>query len=404
MEKDFLLELHRELMKEFSIDYGKQKDLLIVDLVTVMGAIYCLDVSVTARKSSLKIEIPVYNLVLWKSLKNSLENLLKWVSSENFTIDFIVNKKEYEVQTQMFLNNPNKRIVTLFSGGLDSLTGAYANLENEIESDYLGFLNKNEEATKQRVLADFYRDTLNPTPEILLIEKPVSKKEYLIQSTRSLLYFALAIAKAYYNEAQYIYLYENGILSLNPTINNRFTTKTTHPKTVYEYNQLLALLGIDISIRHPFVFSTKGEKIDVMNENFKLVIKDTFTCGAGRSGTLKIHTGQCGVCIPCLLRKISISAFNNEKYDTEYYINYEDKVDEIPKGVYREEFLSNLNYFECYVKGIRDSSILQELKMKSRYYGSTEYMINTVDMLNRFAEEFERYKSKYGISRHSYTY
>lgn len=404
MKKDFLLDLHLELMKDLPIDYSKQGDLLIVDLVTVMGAIYCLDVTVTARKSNLNVDIPVYNLELWKTIRNKIENLLLWVSSDKFTISFNENTKEYEVQTKLYLDSPNERIVTLFSGGLDSLTGAYMNYENNIESDYIGFLNKDEEATKQRKLADFYRNILNPSPEILLIEKPIPKKEHLVQSTRSLLYFALAIAKAYYNNSKFIYLYENGVLSLNPTLNNRFTTKTTHPKTVFEYNQLLQLLGIDITIKHPFVFNTKGEKIDAMNTSFKSVIKDSFTCGAGRSNSERNHNGQCGVCIPCLLRKISMAAYDNEKYDSKYFIEYEGSFSEGIANVYKNEFISNLNYMETYVRKIKDDSILQELKMNAKYYEDSSYIRNTMDMLNRFSNEFERYKLKYDANRHSYTH
>lgn len=398
--------LHIQLMQDFEIDYSNDKDKTIVDLITVMGSIYCADVSVTARKTKLVIEIPVFQVEVWRGLINKIKLLLKWVSSEEYEISFKPFNKDLMVkkegQMKLPLDSPNQRIVSLFSGGLDSLTGAYYNFKNEISSDYIGFLNKREEATKQRLLADFYKKKLNPTPEIILIEKPVDKKKHYTQATRSLLYFSLAVAKAYYNQSNQVNFYENGILTLNPNLYDRFTTKTTHPKTLFEYNKLLTDLNISIQVKHPFLYKTKGESINEMDLEFKNVIKDSFTCGAGRSDVLKVHVGQCGVCIPCLLRKISMAAYDNEQYDCLYYFDYEAKIFE--PDVYYYEFISNLNYFQKYVELIRKNEIFSELKIKSKYYKEADYLVKTNEMLNKFTKEFERYMEKYDLHRYARAY
>ncbi|WP_139993861.1 hypothetical protein [Kurthia sp. Dielmo] len=275
------------------------------------------------------IEIPVFQLEIWEGLIGKIKHLLKWVSSEDYQVSFrmfnedVIEKREG--QLKLSLDSPNQRIVSLFSGGLDSLTGAYYNFKNGIASNYIGFLNKREEATNQRVLANFYRTKLSTTPEIVLIEKPVEKKLHYTQATRSLLYFTLAVAKAHYNKSNQVNLYENGVLTLNPSLYGRFTTKTTHPKTLFEFNDLLNDLCMNIKIEHLFIYKTKGESINDMDLDFKNVIKDSFTCGAGRSDVLKVHEGQCGVCIPCILRKISMAAYDNEQYDCSYYYDYNAK-------------------------------------------------------------------------------
>ncbi|WP_107943253.1 hypothetical protein [Metasolibacillus fluoroglycofenilyticus] len=398
--------LHLQLMPDFEIEYSNSNDKTIVDLITVMGAIYCADVSVTARKTKLVIEIPVFQVEVWRDLTDKIKHLLKWVSDEDYQISFrlfnedLMEKKE--TQLKLSLDSPNKRIVSLFSGGLDSLTGAYYNFKNEISSDYIGFLNKREEATKQRLLANFYKEKLNPTPDIILIEKPVDKKQHYTQATRSLLYFSLAVAKAYYNQSDQVNLYENGVLTLNPNLYGRFTTKTTHPKTIFEYNNLLSELNINIQVNHPFIYKTKGESINEMDLEFKNVIQDSFTCGAGRSDVLKVHEGQCGVCIPCILRKISMAAYDNEQFDCSYYFDYDAK--NFEPDLYYYEFISNMQYFQKYVELIRNNEIFGELNIKPRYYDEADYLVKTNGMLNTFAKEFERYMEKYDLHRYARAY
>lgn len=387
--------LHASLLTGFPYDYADVKQLPIIDLVTTMGAIYYKDVISTSRKK-LKIVIPVFEPLKWNSISKEINQLANWVSGEQFNISFIQNKNlEFNNLLENFsLPLPNNHSVTLFSGGLDSLTGAFRNYKDSIKSDYLGFLNKSEEATYQKNLQKFYLETFST--EVMLIPKPVPKKNHLVQSTRSLLYLALAIAKAYYNESNDVYLYENGVLSLNPEINNRFTTKTTHPKTIYLYKDILRKIDINIVINHPFIFSTKGEKINAMNEEFKKQISSTFTCGSGRLKRQDVvHTGQCGVCIPCLLRKISIAAFENEKYDTTYFFNYGIKFDDIEQSSYKFEYESNINYFENYYNLIRNEKLYIETRLSERYYEENDYIEKNNIMFIKFANEFERYMEKY---------
>lgn len=393
----FLNNLHTALLSGFPYDYTDEKQLSIIDLVTTMGAIYYKDVITTSRRK-LNIMIPVFEPLKWNSISKEINKLANWVSGEQFNITFTQNRiKDFNNLLENFtLQLPNNHSVTLFSGGLDSLTGAFRNYKDNMESDYLGFLNKSEEGTYQKNLQKFYLDIFSSQTEVKLIPKPVQKKNHLVQSTRSLLYLALAIAKAYYNDSNDVYLYENGILSLNPNINNRFTTKTTHPKTIYLYKGILRKLDIKILINHPFIFSTKGENINAMNEEFKNQISSTFTCGSGRLKRQNIvHTGQCGVCIPCILRKISIAAYENEKYDTTYFFDYGTKYDDIEHSSYKFEYKSNIDYFETYYDLIGKGKVYIETHLSERYYEEKDYIEKNNQMFIKFANEFERYMEKY---------
>lgn len=396
LEYKFLANLHKELLKDFSYN-DEESNLIPLDFVTIMGSIYCADIyesKVEDRPRMIKLDIPLFHPNIWENAKRDIEQLANWVSGDEFNLSFCENKLEpFENITLSINSNFN---TTLFSGGLDSLSGAFFNYKNDIKSDYIGFINKYEEATRQRKIAEFYREINSAESKILLIDKPNLRKNTYTQATRSLLYMALAVANAFFNNSNKVYLYENGILSLNPEISGRFTTKTTHPKTIYMYNNILFKQNIDIKIYHPFMFETKGQIIDNMDRNFKSQIKYTFTCGQSRTHPERIHKGQCGICIPCLLRKISIAAYDNEEYDDEYYYDYKIKYSDIAGNVYRKDYESNIQYFMDYFYLIREKRIHLEMDVKKEYYqGIEDYLIRNKQMLHKFSNEFERFLDKY---------
>ncbi|CAM4019580.1 hypothetical protein [Mesobacillus zeae] len=395
-EIKYLSSLHLDLLKDLTFNY-EENSTLVLDLVTVMAAIFREDVHTKkySKPRVIQLIIPVFNPVIWTSSVRKVEELTRWVSGDTFKFSFIKTPFTFDGFMSR-LELPSSNAVTLFSGGLDSFCGAFHNLANGIKSDYVGFINKGEERTKQEAVATFYKGIFDDTTEIILVEKPFQRKEYFVQSTRSLLYLALSIAKAFFNKSNDVYLYENGILSLNPELKNRYTTKTTHPRTIFLYHELLSGIGIALNIHHPFLFKTKGEIINSLNLTFKKAIKKTFTCGQSRTNPERNHHGQCGICIPCLLRKISLAAYDNEKFDVEYQYGYEIKPSDISEDVYRKDYISNLDYFKTYVGLIRAGNAHLEIKTREKYYkGIPDFREKNQEMFNKFSEEYERFLIKY---------
>lgn len=387
--------LYRDLLKGF--DFAcKDENLKALDLVTIMGSIYCEDIGRRVsgnKKRKFVFDIPLFEPELWRNSRKIIEDLANWVSDENYEI--MLTKNNADPFEEPLLQTNNNYPTTLFSGGLDSLSGAYYNLKNSIKSDYIGFVNKNEEYTHQRVIGQFYRNVFSDDTKIQLVQKPNIRKEQLTQATRSLLYIALAVANSHFNESNEVYLYENGILSLNPELSGRFTTKTTHPKTIQKYNNLLSSIGFDIKIKHPFLFCTKGDIINNMNHDFKSQIKNTFTCGSGRNPMYN-HKGQCGICVPCILRKISIASHDNEKFDGEYHYNYGIKFTDISEDYHRKKYESDFQYFVDYVDLINQENIHLELDIKKEYYQVDEsYHKKNDQMFKKFSNEFERFLEKH---------
>jgi hypothetical protein len=194
-----------------------------------------------------------------------------------------------------------------------------------------------------------------------------------------------------------ILLYENGVLSLNPELDSRKTTKTTHPKTLYLVNQLLSNLNLNMRIKHPFLFKTKGQIINGLSDQFKEDIKFTNTCGIARHNRkIKIKSGHCGFCIPCILRKISMAAYGNEKYDVQYNAPYGTNLENCDLS-FKSEFKSSNEYFRVFNEKIKDGSIFNELDLRSKYYKEKNYLELTKKMLDIFSEEVDTFYSKYPL-------
>ncbi|MFB5166145.1 hypothetical protein ETC01_16210 [Geobacillus sp. NFOSA3] len=390
---------YQYLLKDYS--FGSQTNFQIAfDIVDVMYLIYHFDISTKPKENQPRtgiINIPVTNVKLWMSVKPELEKLVNWVSEDNISFKFNEVKKQNQFITLLSENTIKRDVVTLFSGGLDSLAGAYENYFKKIDSDYTGFVNNDPEGNTQRTLRNFYHQCFpNNDVHIIKMENQQKKKHHM-QSTRSLLYLSLAISKAISVNSNKVFIYENGILSLNPEIHGRNTTKTTHPRTIFLFNSILEKLNVDIKIINPFTFKTKGEVINSMNSIFKEQIKSTHTCGKSRLPRQYCHKGQCGVCIPCLLRKISMAAYDLESYDVKYHYDYGIKPNQIKEPRVRKDFISNIDYFYDYVEYINNGTIFHHLELSSEYYEDGRYLTYLQNMFKKFYEEFERFWSKYGI-------
>ncbi|EGO7694538.1 hypothetical protein LT234_002406 [Enterococcus faecalis] len=370
------------------------------DIVNVMLAAFDGDISTDGDSKNknprkISISVKVYDVERWEGSKGDLIELLNWASGDLFSVSFEKNKQVFNI-LPLEIPSSQKKCITLFSGGLDSLAGAYHNFSNDISSDYVGYVNKLEEQTHQVLLQSFYNKIFSTHgSEIDIRNKYQKSKVFHFQSTRSLLYLSLAISRAISNSTREIRMYENGILSLNPEF-GRYTTKTTHPKTIFLYNELLSALGYDIRILNKFEYRTKGEVIESMNFEFKSQIKNTFTCGKSRAGRHYNHKGQCGTCIPCILRKISLASYNNESFDTEYFVGYEN-ITSAPKN-YLKDYNNNVGYFEAYVQAIKNDKIFGEISNnKPKFHEDENYLQKQKMMFEKFVSEYERFIEKYGI-------
>ena len=100
---------------------------------------------------------------------------------------------------------------------------------------------------------------------------------------------------------------ENGVISINAPLTVRrvgaLSTRTTHPYFIQEIQKFFTAVNIPFTLRNPYQFKTKGQMIAEC-KNLPLlqqIIPDTVSCSHW-----KRKNKQCGVCVPCLIRRASL--------------------------------------------------------------------------------------------------
>ncbi len=368
----------------------------ILDLVNVFTSIFIADIRTAAHKrNNILVRIPVCktNLDAWHRNTSLITKLLNFVTEgdeDKWSIEFYPINYSFHNLQQKFIYDNNFSNVSLLSGGLDSFCGISTNSQIEDNTIYCGYKTSNLDAFHIDSVFNFAKDKYSNI-ELAIFSKVNISKVFMHQRTRSLLFFSLACLVASNNNIPVINVYENGIMTLNPSFQSRGTTKTTHPKTIKLYQNLINDIGINIKIQHPYLFLTKGEIVNALDFTFRNKIKDTRSCSRSRRDIRFSKKGitSCGACVPCLLRKISLAAYDMEKFDHDYFIPYKGDLN-------NTEYLSAYNYFYEFSLAIKQGRILSEIDIRQKYYNDPKYLEKTFDLLNRFNTELEIFFNKYG--------
>lgn len=369
----------------------------VIDLLNIFLEIYVADISVRSsgtypRRLQVEAYVDSKNIEVWKENISLIEKLAEFVTEgDGDQWQLILKPAEYEFEAQQLSFAEVKADnVSLLSGGLDSFCGAYRNEKENRNTLYCGYKTSNVDTSAINGVSSFLNGRRGNLG-IRTYSKVIKKKETLTQRTRSLLFFSLAVMTAVREGIEVVNINENGIMTLNPSFQSRGTTKTTHPKTIYMYQTILDNVGIRVKLNHPFLFMTKGEMVNGLSVEYKEHIADTRSCSRSmHDRRYDVSTRKsCGTCVPCLLRKISMAAYDLEQYDNEYDVPYEGNMED-------DEYRSALNYYTTFYQYIKSGEIFSELVIKRRYYHVEDYYEKTFEMLKKFSAEFEVFIKKYG--------
>lgn len=139
------------------------------------------------------------------------------------------------------------------------------------------------------------------------------------QRTRSFLYLSIAFAIAKVYSQKEIYVFENGITSLNfqrrEDLINARASRTTHPQSMGRLENFLRQVSeSDIKIKLPFIWKTKADIIKIIKDSpDPALISSTVSCTKVYHN-LGPHT-HCGQCFQCIDRRISSHAVGVEELD-----------------------------------------------------------------------------------------
>ena len=216
---------------------------------------------------SFELQIAVSAPEVWTKCERSVENLLRFLTTDIWTVSFIAGGMVPETHPKAVPLDVDAAV--LLSGGLDSLIGA-------IDQGQVG---KKLIAVSQIVRGDGEKQELfassigsikqhlrlSHAEHIPNIESPAS------QRSRSLLFLAYGVLAATsiakYRQAGDVDLFvcENGFIALNPPLTpgrvGSLSTRTTHPMVFAHLRAILANLNIRVNVINPYPAKTKGEML-----------------------------------------------------------------------------------------------------------------------------------------------
>ncbi len=310
------------------------------DLLVIAGYIFAADRKTYRGKNdhveyhswsrAFHFHIKVRDYTFWErqDVKELLEEVLLFVTGDHeYKFKFYEGEEDFPADIfdneNCTIDKPENLKVALFSGGLDSLAGAIELLETTDSELCLVSHQSGQPGVKQTQRIVF--DSLNSL-------YPNRCKHYKYhcgfdhckstdetQRTRSFLYTATAftIAKTYNQNC--IYIYENGITSVNfaetQDLMNGRASRTTHPKTLGLLEKLFSKIGEnEFAIKNPYLFKTKTEVVEVIKKYNKLGLLDSsVSCSATRNHPSKYT--HCGICSQCIDRRFAVYAAEVEKHD-----------------------------------------------------------------------------------------
>ena len=311
----------------------------LVDLLEIAAYVYTADGS-TLRASGrweadaiepwrrdFRIVIRVRDLDFWTRPDVSLllHKTLSVLSDDHYSIEFQRLTADRPQQEYLQFSDQSEwpftgvSRVCLFSGGLDSLSGA---LDMISRSEPLVLVSHRSVAPldkRQRDLVKAVRERY-PAAKLLHIPVWVNKSGHLgrefSQRTRSFLFSALGCAVAHSVKADGIRFFENGVVSLNLPVADEVlgarASRTTHPQVLHLFGELYSL-GADrpqqdpMTVDNPFVHSTKQEVVERIGHHAGTELI-SLSCSCGHTLHKSKSQWHCGTCSQCIDRRIAILA------------------------------------------------------------------------------------------------
>ena len=282
------------------------------DLLSISLSIIAADTAIVRDKSPdgwtrrLDMRIAVNDPSFWSSQKALLESQMQFLTTDVWTFEFVDGgitpppPKDDPIK-------PDEDCICLLSGGLDSLIGAI-DLSNDGKLPYLVSQVEKGSTAMQTFSADNIGSGLRRLE--LNHNVQLSWGNEISQRARSVIFLAygvlLGTALSSYHDGDTVVLYmcENGFISINPPLTmtrlGSLSTKTTHPKFIKQYQQLLDQANLSVRIANPYQFKTKGEMMKQCADQAFLRDHGGDTISCAKYGRRHAH---CGRCIPCLIRR-----------------------------------------------------------------------------------------------------
>lgn len=212
--------------------------------------------------------------------------------------------------------------VCLFSGGIDSLLGAYKLIAEGKKVLLVGHQADPTAASAQKTLAWELMKNFPGQAHLIqcrvarsTIERPRYKLPEKVEEThrpRSFLFLAIAIAVARAARIDDIYIPENGLIALNSPLQvsrvGTLSTRTAHPAYLGLFLDSASRVGAyQGTIRNPFLYESKTDMLRGLDPALKASVLRSVSC-ARPSRYKQMKVRHCGYCVPCIYRRVALMA------------------------------------------------------------------------------------------------
>lgn len=259
------------------------------------------------------LDVALVNPAPWTAQATKLAEALRFLTGDVWHLTFRAggltcpqgNRRSHDRDT-----------VCLFSGGLDSFLGALAALNGGARPLLVSQGSTKEIGPQQRLAAALGLEAHRFEGRVA--ERWRRPYEGSTRA-RSILFFAYGALAATGCGIREVLVPENALIAINPPFTDRrmgsLSTRTTHPHFMSRLNEVWAAAGVQAELQNPFFSTTKGEML-AQGHHPRLVAlaAETYSCGKGKRAN-----GQCGRCVPCLIRRASFHA--SGMHDGTLYLN-----------------------------------------------------------------------------------
>lgn len=312
---------------------GVQIPVQIMDFLSIALAVTAADTFVQRENSEdgwtrqLSLRLPLNEPSRWISLKKELESALHFLSGDIWNFEFCnggyAPPEPYSKHSRFdLIKIKGIDCVSLFSGGLDSAIGAIDLLAKGrtpllVSHAYKGDKSRQDQIAK-KLNGHYSRFEINADPHIYQGITDITMRTRSLNFLAFAVLGACAVQEVSQQEKIDIFVPENGFISLNAPLTSRrigsLSTRTTHPHFIASMQNIFDLIGIPCQISNPYQFKTKGQMVSqCLNKKLlSEVVESTVSCSHW-----KRKNQQCGVCVPCIIRRASLYAGGINK-DADY--------------------------------------------------------------------------------------
>jgi 7-cyano-7-deazaguanine synthase in queuosine biosynthesis len=277
------------------------------------------DVNGRSWEREIIMYVPVSQPALWRDAEGALRAALNFVSGDRWSFEFspalpALEQVAFTVDPNQDMGNPD--VLCLLSGGLDSLCAAVEALGRGRRPVLVGHEPAPHIKRRRDDIVHALRNKYPSWqfPDISAAIHRVGKGDppETTHRSRSFLYASLGAIFAERLQIGEVLLADNGVVSLNLPINAQLAgtlaSRSTHPRFIRLFNELLAALFSDPPVvRNPFWSHTRKETLGILKSaGVSDLVRLTNSCT--RSHGLRKEQDHCGTCSQCVDRRFAVVA------------------------------------------------------------------------------------------------